>query len=119
MARKPVKITLPGPMTIIGSTASRFIPCQSAIVESSNVYLFSQMSTFIKQISFFGLIADAFYKNELSLDLVKCLNREIRALSEAGCVYIQLDEPLIARKPEKALEYGIDHLKMCFEVIDL
>ena len=56
MARKPVKITLPGPMTIIGSTASRFIPCQSAIVESSitkiNVYLFSQMSTFIKQIAY-------------------------------------------------------------------
>ena len=47
---------------------------------------------------------------------MKCLNREIRALSEAGCVYIQVDEPLIARHPEKALEFGIDHLKRCFEV---
>ena len=74
------------------------------------------MSTFIND-----LIADVFYKDEkeLSIDLVKCLNREIRTLSKAGCVYIQVDEPLIARKPEKALEYGIDHLKMCFEVIGL
>ena len=63
-------------------------------------------------------ILDVFYKDEkeLSLDLVKCLNREIRALSEAGCVYIQVDEPLIARHAEKAVEFGIDHLKMCFEV---
>ena len=66
----------------------------------------------------FSQFSDIFYSDEkeLSLDLVKCLNREIRALSEAGCEYIQVDEPLIARKPEKALEYGIDHLKMCFEV---
>ena len=125
MARKPVKITLPGPMTIIGSTASRFIPCQSAIVESSITKLTSIFSRrcphLLNKSLFNGLIADVFYKNEqeLSLDLVKCLNREIRSLSEAGCVYIQVDEPLIARKPEKALEYGIDHLKMCFEVIGL
>ena len=47
---------------------------------------------------------DVFYKDEkeLSLDLVKCLNREIKALSEAGCVYMQIDEPVIAREPEKA-----------------
>ena len=64
------------------------------------------------------LLTDVLYEDEkeLSLDLVKCLNREIRALSEAECVYIQVDEPLIAKKPEKALEYGIEHLKMCFEV---
>ena len=82
-----------------------------------NVYLFSQMSTIVKQSALNDWIADVFYEDdkELSLDLVKCLNREIRALSEAGCVYIQVDEPLIARKPDKALEYGIDHLKMCFE----
>ena len=64
-------------------------------------------------------IVDEFYgdEKELSLDLVKCLNREIRALSKAGCVYIQVDEPVIAREPKKALDFGIDHLKMCFEVI--
>ena len=52
-------------------------------------------------------ILDVFYKDEkeLSLELVKCLNREMRALSEAGCVYIQVDEPLIARHPEKALDF--------------
>ena len=47
---------------------------------------------------------------------MKCLNREIRALSDAGCVSIQVDEPLIARHPEKESDFGIDHLKMCFEV---
>ena len=38
------------------------------------------------------------------------------ALSDAGCEYIQIDEPLIARHPEKALEFGIDRLRSCFEV---
>ena len=59
-----------------------------------------------------------FYDNveELNQDLARCLNREVLALVEAGCKHIQIDEPLIARKPQDALKYGIDHLKLCFEV---
>ena len=35
-------------------------------------------------------------------------------LVEAGCKNIQVDEPVFARKPEKALEYGIENLERCF-----
>jgi 5-methyltetrahydropteroyltriglutamate--homocysteine methyltransferase len=81
--QNPVKITLPGPMTIIDSTA------------------------------------DAFYGDEkrLAADLADALNSEIRALAEAGCRWIQIDEPVFAREPEKALAYGIDLLARCFHGI--
>lgn len=78
---KPVKITLPGPMTITGSTY------------------------------------DAFYKDEAKLgaDLAKALNQEVLALAEAGCKWIQIDEPVFARNPDKALAFGFDNLERCFE----
>ena len=31
--------------------------------------------------------------------------------TEAGCKYIQIDEPLFARKPDQALSYGIKNLE--------
>ncbi len=34
---------------------------------------------------------------------------------EAGCKNIQIDEPIFARKPEQALEYGMRTLTKCFE----
>jgi 5-methyltetrahydropteroyltriglutamate--homocysteine methyltransferase len=76
----PVKMTLPGPMTIADSTA------------------------------------DIYYKDERKLgqDLAAALNAEILALVETGCRWIQVDEPLLAREPEKALAYGIDNLARCF-----
>ena len=66
----------------------------------------------------FPIFSDRFYENveELNEDLARCLNREILALAEAGCKHIQIDEPLIARKPQEALKYGIDHLNLCFQV---
>jgi len=77
---RPVKMTLPGPMTIADTTA------------------------------------DLFYNDprELGADLATALNREVRALAEAGCRWIQVDEPVFARKPAEALAYGIDHLDRCF-----
>jgi 5-methyltetrahydropteroyltriglutamate--homocysteine methyltransferase len=77
----PVKYTLPGPMTIMGSTA--------------NIH----------------------YKDdkELASDLAVVINRHVRELAEAGCKYIQIDEPLFARKPKEALSYGIACLDRCFE----
>ncbi len=78
---RPVKITVPGPITIKDTTA--------------NVY----------------------YKDDktLTFDLARALNHEIRALAQAGCKYIQVDEPLFARQPEAALAYGIEALEMCFD----
>ena len=79
-AGRPVKITLPGPMTISDTTA------------------------------------DVFYNDppRLAADLADALNAEVRALADAGCRYIQIDEPIFARKPAKALNYGIDTLARCF-----
>ena len=78
---RPVKVTMPGPMTIADTTA------------------------------------DAHYGDpkRQGADLADALNAEIRALAEAGCRHIQIDEPVFARKPEAALDYGIAHLERCFD----
>lgn len=77
---RPVKITIPGPMTIIGT------------------------------------VADCFYNDDkkLAFDLADALNREALALAEAGCVHIQVDEPLFARKPEDAAAFGVEALERVF-----
>ena len=79
-AGRPVKITLPGPMTISDTTA------------------------------------DEFYHDPAGLarDLADALNGQVQALAEAGCRYIQVDEPIFARKPEEALAYGVETLERCF-----
>lgn len=77
---RPVKITVPGPMTITDS------------------------------------VADAYYGDEKAVGaaLAEAINAEVRALAEAGCPWIQVDEPLFARWPDKALAYGMDNLERCF-----
>ncbi|MEM7292850.1 MAG: cobalamin-independent methionine synthase II family protein [Pseudomonadota bacterium] len=76
-----VKITVPGPLSIIDTTA--------------NIY----------------------YKSErdLAFDLADALNYEIRALVAAGCRDIQVDEPLMVRKVDDALAFGIECLDRCFD----
>ena len=80
---RPVKITLPGPMTIADTTA------------------------------------DAFYNDDAALarDLADALNVQVRALADAGCRFIQVDEPIFARKPGAALAYGTETLARCFHGI--
>lgn len=75
--KNPVKITLPGPMTIADS------------------------------------IANSYYSDDKTMgaDLAEALNKEVKALADAGCRYIQIDEPVFARKPEEALEYGFENLE--------
>jgi 5-methyltetrahydropteroyltriglutamate--homocysteine methyltransferase len=79
-SERPVKITMPGPMTIADTSA------------------------------------DAFYGDpiRLGVDLAAALNQEVLALAEAGCRHIQIDEPLFARKPREALDYGFDNLERAF-----
>ena len=81
VSSRPVKITLPGPMTIIDSTV------------------------------------DAHYDDEQALgaDLAEALNAHVSELVEAGCEHIQIDEPVMARKPELALAHGVDQLASCFD----
>ena len=76
LSNKPIKVTIPGPMTITDT------------------------------------IANTYYKTdeEMGYDLAEAINVEIKRLEEAGCKYIQVDEPLFARKPENALNFGIKNL---------
>ncbi len=81
---RPVKVTVPGPLTVMDTTA------------------------------------DCHYGDRKTLhrDLCEALNFEIRALADAGCRYIQVDEPLFARKPDEALDYGVEGLERCFHGLD-
>ena len=77
----PVKITLPGPMTIIDSTV------------------------------------DDHYRDDVVLgaELAAAINHHVLALAEAGCRHIQIDEPVLARKPAVGLAHGIAQLDRCFD----
>ena len=77
---RPVKATLPGPLTIMDTSA------------------------------------DCHYDDRpaLNRDLAETVNAEARALAEAGCKYIQVDEPLFARQVDDALSFGMEGLERCF-----
>lgn len=77
---RPVKITMPGPMTIWDTNA------------------------------------DTYYHDpkRLGADLAEALNQEVMALADAGCKYIQIDEPVFARRPQEALDYGFENLERAF-----
>ena len=77
---RPVKMTMPGPMTISDT------------------------------------VADAYYDDprRAGADIAEALNKEVLELAQAGCRHIQIDEPVFARKPEAALDFGFDHLERCF-----
>ena len=84
LSNKPVKVTIPGPMTITATIA--------------NTHYTSD--------------------EEMGYDLAIAINVEIKRLVDAGCKYIQVDEPLFARKPDNALAFGIKNLEKCFEGIN-
>ena len=64
-----------------------------------------------------GTVADRFYDDprKRGVDIAQALNHEIRALVESGARHVQIDEPIFARRPAEALEYGIEHIDRCFE----
>ncbi len=80
---RPVKITMPGPMTVTDTNANEFYGSEK----------------------------------DLGADIADALNQEVKALAEAGCVHIQVDEPVFARKPNLALEYGVENLERVFHGI--
>ena len=41
--------------------------------------------------------------------------KEILALVEHGCKVIQVDEPVLMRKPQEAIDYGVQDLAACFK----
>ena len=80
VSARPVKFTLPGPLTIMDTTA------------------------------------DCFYydRPKLNAALAETVNKEVLALVDAGCQYIQVDEPLFARNVSDALGFGMEGLERCF-----
>ncbi len=77
---KPIKITMPGPLTMADT------------------------------------VADDYYGDlkEMGKAIAEALNQEVLNLAKAGCQHIQIDEPLFARYPERALEFGIENLERTF-----
>lgn len=62
-----------------------------------------------------GVVNLAYEKEtDLAKDLVACINQEVLELARVGCKYIQIDEPVMMRYPDKALAYGLDNLAECF-----
>ena len=62
------------------------------------------------------ILSNNYYKSdrELCEDIVPLIRREILYLKEQGCKYIQIDEPLFARYPENAIEFGVENLERAF-----
>ena len=84
LSSKPVKVTVPGPLTIMDTCA------------------------------------DNYYhdRHKLHNQLAECVNKEVRALAEAGCRYIQLDEPLLARQLDDARAFAMEGVAHCFYKAD-
>ena len=63
---------------------------------------------------------DEYYGDEraLAFAYADVLNQEMRALAEAGCQMIQLDEPAVTRLPDKLQAWGVEALDRAFAGID-
>ena len=61
-----------------------------------------------------------FYDNEadLALDYAAAVNAEVKNLFEAGADVVQLDEPYMQARPEKAREYGLQALNRALEGVE-
>ncbi len=77
---RPVKITMPGPLTVADTVADKYYGDQKV----------------------------------LGTAIAEALNKEVLSLASSGCKHIQIDEPLFARYPEKAIEFGIENLERSF-----
>ena len=60
---------------------------------------------------------DDYYGDErvLAFAFADALRDEIRALAEAGCNLVQLDEPSVTRLPDKLHEYGVEAINRAFD----
>lgn len=54
---------------------------------------------------------------EMALDYAKAVNEEIRDLFAAGADIVQIDEPYMQARPEKAREYGLEALNAALDGI--
>ena len=63
---------------------------------------------------------DDFYKDEvaLAMDYAAAVNEEIRDLFENGADIVQIDEPWMQARPEKARQYGLKALNRALEGVN-
>jgi 5-methyltetrahydropteroyltriglutamate--homocysteine methyltransferase len=61
-----------------------------------------------------------FYDNEadLALDYAAAVNAEVKSLFAAGADVVQLDEPYMQARPEKAREYGLQALNRALDGVE-
>jgi 5-methyltetrahydropteroyltriglutamate--homocysteine methyltransferase len=61
-----------------------------------------------------------YYPNDkaLALDIAAAINAEIKDLLAAGADVVQIDEPYLQARPEKAREYGIEIINRALEGIE-
>jgi 5-methyltetrahydropteroyltriglutamate--homocysteine methyltransferase len=57
-------------------------------------------------------------ENALALDMAVAVNEEIKSLQAAGADVVQLDEPYLQARPEKARAYGVEVINRALEGIE-
>jgi len=60
---------------------------------------------------------DDFYGNvkKMTFEYAKAVNKEIKSLFEAGIDYVQIDEPYMEARHEKAKDFGIESLEIALD----
>src|SRR5258708_21218777 len=60
-----------------------------------------------------------FYKSgeEAAMDYAAAVNEEIKDLFKAGADIVQIDEPYMQARPEKARQYGLKALNRALDVV--
>jgi 5-methyltetrahydropteroyltriglutamate--homocysteine methyltransferase len=56
-------------------------------------------------------------ERELALDLAAAVNEEVNALHDAGADVVQLDEPYLEARPEKARAFGVEVVNRAIESV--
>ncbi|XP_033103865.1 5-methyltetrahydropteroyltriglutamate--homocysteine methyltransferase-like [Anneissia japonica] len=104
--------TIVGPLEIVDESklAGEWRKCQD-VSEVPVKYTIPGPMTIIESTS------NKFYSDveKLSEAIVLILKKVIKELVKAGCKHIQIDEPLFARIPARAIDYGIRHAASCFQ----
>lgn len=61
-----------------------------------------------------------YYRDEkaLALDIARAVNEEIKSLQSAGADVVQIDEPYLQARPEKARAYGVEVINQALEGIE-
>jgi 5-methyltetrahydropteroyltriglutamate--homocysteine methyltransferase len=63
------------------------------------------------------IIFDEYYngdREQMAFDFAAAIRQEVANLIEAGCTYIQFDDPALLRNPERAQQWGLRALEACF-----